>query len=202
MHVYFWYLMLILFLSFADLSQRETDVITSEYRRDTTYFTMHQSQYLYSNPAYTADYYHVTNVTLYGNTVHLHRRVARQARRLINPGGSGGGNSGADVAQSEFLRYEWWHPKLISISFFGLSTVIAYMRIMPYVVVSDVLGPLQISLTSMVTQTVHFFFVVIVVMLSFAVGLTYIYAYYEEVKILSCTAEAAANGECVAKITK
>ena len=118
----------------------------------------------------------------------LHR-VARQVRQ---PGKGAGPVVGegqvydTSSTDAEFLSYYWAHPFLLANAFFGVSAVIALLRMLPYVVVSDVVGPLQISLGSMVTQTAHFFLVVAVVLFSFAVGLTYIYSYYEETTLLTC----------------
>ncbi|XP_072049390.1 short transient receptor potential channel 5-like [Amphiura filiformis] len=102
-----------------------------------------------------------------------------------------GGAEAADfeVTDPDFLAYlahAWWHPRLMATAFFAVSTVISFLRMLPYVVVSDVIGPLQISLGTMITETAHFFLVVAVVVFSFSVGLTYIYSYYEEIKWAQC----------------
>ena len=86
----------------------------------------------------------------------------------------------------EFLSREWWHPRLISTAMFSIATVTAFLRMMPYTVISDNLGPLQIPLGSMVTKTSHFFLVLGVVVLSFAVGMTYLYSYYDAVDYYVC----------------
>ncbi len=123
----------------------------------------------------------------------VHVRVARQARR---PGKGAGPLVGedfdgteVDALALEFLQYNWWHPYLLATSMFGISATIAFLRMLPYVVISSVVGPLQISLGSMVTQTAHFFLVVAVVLFSFAVGLTYIYSYYETTNSMTCSEE-------------
>ena len=98
-------------------------------------------------------------------------------------------SDGPKVTDENFLHFmglDWYNPRLIATVFFALSTVISFLRMMPYVVVSDVIGPLQISLGTMVVETSHFFLVVFVVVFSFSVGLTYIYSYYEEVKLQTC----------------
>ena len=85
-----------------------------------------------------------------------------------------------------FQNLKWWHPRLFSTALFSIATVMALLRMLPYAVVSDVIGPLQISMGSMISKTVHFFFVLTVVMLSFAVGMTYIYSYYNAAEYHIC----------------
>ena len=101
----------------------------------------------------------------------------------------GDGLDGYEITDPEYLRFHghaWWHPRLMTTAFFAMSTVVSFLRMLPYVVVSDVVGPLQISLGKMITGTLHFFLVVSVVLFSFSVGLTYIYAYYDEIKYREC----------------
>ncbi len=103
--------------------------------------------------------------------------------------GGGGESPQVDVTDEYFLDYlrrSPWHPRLVATAFFAMSTVISFLRMLPYVVVSDVVGPLQISLGTMITETAHFFLVVGVVVFSFSVGLTYIYSYYELAKLKQC----------------
>ncbi len=128
----------------------------------------------------------------------LHR-VVRQIRK---PGKGAGAAAGEESDErystdsqiyAEFLGYPWWHPYVLANAMFALSTVIALLRMLPYVVVSNIVGPLQISLGSMVKRTAHFFLVVAVVLFSFAVGLCYIYSYYEYTKMLTCK---ASNESC------
>lgn len=90
------------------------------------------------------------------------------------------------VRLTAFQNLEWWHPRLFSTAMFSIATVMALLRMLPYAVVSDVIGPLQISMGSMISKTVHFFFVLTVVMLSIAVGMTYIYSYYNAAEYHVC----------------
>ena len=59
---------------------------------------------------------------------------------------------------------------------FALATTLSVVRMMSYVVISNVFGPLQISLVRMIIGTYHFFLVVGAVALSFAFGMTLIYS--------------------------
>lgn len=81
------------------------------------------------------------------------------------------------VDESEdFLQLTWYNPKLIGSSMFALATTLSVVRMMSYVVISNVFGPLQISLVRMIIGTYHFFLVVGAVALSFAFGMTLIYS--------------------------
>ena len=131
---------------------------------------------------------HGTLSTVFDKQNVLHR-VARQ---VTKPGMGAGSITGegqiytSNSVNSEFLGYDWSHPILIANVFYSVTAVIALLRMLPYVIVSDVIGPLQISIGSMVTHTAHFFLVVAVVLFSFAVGLTHIYSYYEKTTLLTC----------------
>ncbi|XP_033646884.1 short transient receptor potential channel 4-like, partial [Asterias rubens] len=81
------------------------------------------------------------------------------------------------VDESEdFLQLTWYNPKLIGSAMFALATTLSVVRMMSYVVISNVFGPLQISLVRMIIGTYHFFLVVGAVALSFAFGMTLIYS--------------------------
>lgn len=114
----------------------------------------------------------------------------------------GGGYQQGDISSItdpdflQFIRHIWFHPRLMATAFFAMSTVISFLRMLPYVVVSDVIGPLQISLGTMVTETLHFFLVVGVVVFSFSVGMTYIYSYYNEIDRQKCIFENGGETGC------
>ena len=132
-----------------------------------------------------------TNETL-PTVIERQKMLHRVARQVTEPGQEAGPVAGegqiytSNNVNFEFLGYGWSHPILIANVFYSVAAVIALLRMLSYVVVSDVIGPLQISIGSMVTQTAHFFLVVAVVLFSFAVGLTHIYSYYEETTLLTC----------------
>ena len=129
-----------------------------------------------------------TSTTVFEKQTMLHR-VARQVTEQGQEAGPVAGESQVYTSDSfnpEFLHYDWSHPFLIANVFYSVAAVIALLRMLPYVVVSDVIGPLQISIGSMLSHTAHFFLVVAVVLFSFAVGLTHIYSYYEETTLLTC----------------
>ena len=121
-------------------------------------------------------------------TIHRVANIPLSKARAARPK-PGGGSRGQDdtsvwtITDQEYLEYldlQWWSPGLLATALFACSTVITFLRLFPYVVLSDITGPLQISVGSMVKQTLHFFWVVGVVTLSFAVGITYIYAFYDD----------------------
>ncbi|XP_072049961.1 short transient receptor potential channel 1-like [Amphiura filiformis] len=124
-----------------------------------------------------------SNISMYpvfSNTYSSRRRVGR-GQQINNPGrGSNGDNPVVD--EGGVLQRPWYHPQLISRALFTIVTVVSIARIFRYLVVSDLVGPLKISFVSMVQKTAHFFLVVSLMLLSFAVGLTYIYAYYDKVQ--------------------
>ena len=136
-----------------------------------------------------------------------HRVPTIQVSRIVNPGvASGGGKPDGnfntikekrrqikDLAFRQYNNYGWSNLHLIASGLFAVATVLALLRMLPYVVVSDVIGPLQISLGHMVAQTSHFFVFIGVVFLAFAVGLTYIYSYYDEVNLQICVKENGAD---------
>ena len=85
-----------------------------------------------------------------------------------------------DNTTVNFLARTWDHPQLISRAMFALAISFAVLRMLPYCVISNLIGPLQISLVSMIMRTVHFFIVVGTVLVSFAVGLTLTYSHYSK----------------------
>lgn len=119
------------------------------------------------------------------------RRGAGAAAGIASGSGDSGERGTIDedaitAATEEFLAYDWWHPRLIATGMFSLATVIAFLRMMPYTVISDSLGPLQISLGAMITRTTQFFLLLFVVTFSIAVGMTYVYSYHDAVNLYIC----------------
>ncbi len=132
------------------------------------------------------------------NDLPILHRIARASKARGGSGQSGDDESVAfnftNPAFTEFITYEWWHPRLLANCMFAMSTVVSFLRMLQYAVVSDVIGPFQISLGTMVAQTANFFVVVGIVMFSFAVGFTYLYEYYDLVKARTCGGDS--GGEC------
>ncbi|XP_071842924.1 short transient receptor potential channel 7-like isoform X4 [Apostichopus japonicus] len=79
------------------------------------------------------------------------------------------------ISRGELLKFKWFSSMLISRAFMAMAAVISFTRIQPYLVSNDDVGPLQISLKSMLLTTSRFGFVVITVLIAFACGLTFIY---------------------------
>ncbi len=127
------------------------------------------------------------NDTIGPITIHRIAKIPIARARAARPKGAGtrqdeGERGALNITNPAFLDYidlEWWTPGLLATSLFACSTVITFLRLFPYVVLSDVTGPLQISVGSMVKQTVHFFWVVGVIMVAFSIGVTYIYSFYD-----------------------
>ena len=112
--------------------------------------------------------------------------VAARTKIEIVRGGTGKTMEVTNPAYLRFYGHAWFHPRLLATGFFAMSTVISLLRMLSYAVVSDVIGPFQISLGTMVTETLHFLLIVCVVVLSFAFGLTYLYKYYNEIDLQKC----------------
>ncbi|XP_072044432.1 uncharacterized protein [Amphiura filiformis] len=119
-------------------------------------------------------------------------------------GNAAGGSSSVDGEQYEqtfkeevsaYLSRNWWHPSLFATAMFSIATVVAVLRMLPYVAASNVVGALQISLWSMISKTSHFFLVLAVISFSIAVGLTYIYAYYHATEYQICIS-VQGHGDC------
>ncbi|XP_038065284.1 short transient receptor potential channel 5-like [Patiria miniata] len=91
-----------------------------------------------------------------------------------------------DGKQRQFVSRGWNHPQIMARALLALATAFTVLRMLPYVVISDLIGPLQISLVSMTIRTSHFFIVVGTVLASFAVGLTLVYSYFNRVEYVSC----------------
>ena len=117
---------------------------------------------------------------------HVRRYMNYTARRRA--GGRGGTSYNTidktllsadfDNKTEDFLNRTWDHPQIMGRAMFALATAFTVLRMLPYCVISDLIGPLQISLVSMIIRTFHFFFVVGIVLGSFAVGLTLTYLHY------------------------
>ena len=117
---------------------------------------------------------------------HVRRYMNYTARRRA--GGRGGTSYNTidktllsadfDNKTEDFLNRTWDHPQIMGRAMFALATAFTVLRMLPYCVISDLIGPLQISLVSMIIRTFHFFFVVGTVLGSFAVGLTLTYSHY------------------------
>eukprot|EP00057_Strongylocentrotus_purpuratus_P035319 XP_798568.2 PREDICTED: short transient receptor potential channel 4 [Strongylocentrotus purpuratus] len=58
----------------------------------------------------------------------------------------------------------------------ALVSVLAFLRIMPYLTANDLVGAFQISLGDMIVNTSHFFVILIGVFIAFSSGMTYIYS--------------------------
>ncbi|XP_072049327.1 uncharacterized protein [Amphiura filiformis] len=167
--------------------------VTSEVKRDTSFM---YSQPYRSRPTYL-DSGHPLGEGHTAMDLPILHRVARASKPRGNVNGR---DDGPDFTVTHpeyltFLAYEWWHPKLLASAMFAMSTVISFLRMLQYVVVSDVIGPFQISLGSMVSQTANFFLVLGIILFSFAVGLTYMFSYYDKVQSLSCAADSSVECE-------
>ncbi|XP_071477341.1 short transient receptor potential channel 4-like [Diadema antillarum] len=75
----------------------------------------------------------------------------------------------------DFVNLPWNDFAVISKTLFGLAVVVAFLRIMPYLISNDAVGAFQLSLGDMIVNTSHFFVVLLAVFVAFATGMTYLY---------------------------
>ncbi|KAH7951540.1 hypothetical protein HPB52_010287 [Rhipicephalus sanguineus] len=81
-------------------------------------------------------------------------------------------------------RKDWpsMDSTLIHEALFAVSSVMSVFKLMFYFQESAKLGPLQVSISSMMVEIVRFFFICICIMLAFAFGLTRMYEPYKGMK--------------------
>ncbi|KAL1426365.1 hypothetical protein MTO96_003374 [Rhipicephalus appendiculatus] len=78
-----------------------------------------------------------------------------------------------------------WHcmdSTLIHEALFAMASVMSVFKLMFYFQESAKLGPLQVSISSMMVEIVRFFFICLCIMLAFAFGLTRMYEPYKGMK--------------------
>ena len=81
-------------------------------------------------------------------------------------------------------RYLWpWNePMLVGESLYCIATVLAFIRILYIFQISQILGPLQLSLSRMISDILQMFIIFFVMIFAFATGLTRLYIYYADSK--------------------
>ncbi|KAL3201891.1 hypothetical protein MRX96_012164 [Rhipicephalus microplus] len=81
-------------------------------------------------------------------------------------------------------RKDWpsMDSTLIHEALFAVSSVMSVFKLMYYFQESAKLGPLQVSISSMMVEIVRFFFICLCIMLAFAFGLTRMYEPYKGMK--------------------
>lgn len=85
----------------------------------------------------------------------------------------------ADYRHVERELWPWNDPMLVSEALFCIAVVMAFMRVINLFQISQVLGPLQITLSLMMYNICEMFAILFVVMFAFACGLTRLYYFYE-----------------------
>ncbi|XP_070548263.1 short transient receptor potential channel 4-like [Ptychodera flava] len=86
-----------------------------------------------------------------------------------------------------------WDPTLVSELLFSLASVLSVLRLMQMVVISEFVGPMQISLTKMVYDILRFLFIFALVWLAFSLGMTQIYWSYSAGEQLVCIQQGKDN---------
>ena len=78
-------------------------------------------------------------------------------------------------------RDEWdmFHPILISEAFFAPATILSFLRLTALLKSSSALGPLQISLKSMIQDILRFMVIFAFVMTGFVIATITVYANYD-----------------------
>ncbi|XP_033641741.1 short transient receptor potential channel 4-like [Asterias rubens] len=100
------------------------------------------------------------------------KRVAKVRRKPTIPRGT----VPVGDETNDYLNLTWNHPQIMGRAFLSLAIAFSVLRMLSYVVISNVFGPLQISLGRMIKGSSHFFIVLGLILGSFAMGLTLTYS--------------------------
>ena len=84
-----------------------------------------------------------------------------------------------DYINESRILWPWDDPMLISEAFYSLGTVFAFGRILYAFQACRTLGPMQLTLSHMMYDTLQMLVIFLVTMLAFASGMTRRYVYYE-----------------------
>ncbi|XP_011666677.2 short transient receptor potential channel 3 isoform X1 [Strongylocentrotus purpuratus] len=96
---------------------------------------------------------------------------------------------------NSILSRKWNDPSLIGNGIFGIVTVLAFTKLMSFLIANDFVGPLVISVGDMVKRTSSFFIFVIAVIISFSSAMTFNYNIYSQGDIERCETNDA-HGDC------
>ncbi|XP_070548230.1 short transient receptor potential channel 4-like isoform X2 [Ptychodera flava] len=107
------------------------------------------------------------------------------------------GNSGNDIDPSKYgyddvsysiPRGEWnqWDPTLLADAIFAVACVLSVLRLLRIIVISELVGPLQISLSKMNYDIMKFIFIFTFVWIAFGLGLSQVYWAYAASDEISC----------------
>ncbi|XP_025986814.1 transient receptor potential-gamma protein isoform X2 [Solenopsis invicta] len=88
----------------------------------------------------------------------------------------------------ELQREEWdtWDPMLISEGLFSAANIFSSLKLVYIFSVNPHLGPLQVSLSRMVTDIMKFFFLYVLVLFAFSCGLNQLLWYYADMEKKQC----------------
>ena len=78
-------------------------------------------------------------------------------------------------SETTFFEREWNDIDVVTPVILGLVTVIAFLRVMPYLTANDSIGAFQISFDDMFASSSHFFIIPVGVFLAFATGMTFLF---------------------------
>ncbi|XP_033110018.1 short transient receptor potential channel 4-like isoform X2 [Anneissia japonica] len=87
-------------------------------------------------------------------------------------------------------RSQWpvYDPNIVAEAMFAVANIFSFCRSLRLIVISDQVGPLQISLGGMIDDIARFLFIFTLVWVAFALGLTQLYWPYSPEEILECIA--------------
>ncbi|XP_077985600.1 short transient receptor potential channel 4-like [Glandiceps talaboti] len=93
-------------------------------------------------------------------------------------------------------RKNWnqYDPSLIADLLFSAACVLSMLRLLQVIVISDVIGPMQISVTKMIIDISKFLFIFFLIWMAFAMGMTQVYWSYALDDHLRCKKEQ--NEDC------
>ncbi|KAL7041237.1 hypothetical protein ACKWTF_000683 [Chironomus riparius] len=104
-----------------------------------------------------------------------------------------------DASAADLAREKWdtWDPMLISEGLFSAGNIFSSLKLVYIFSVNPHLGPLQVSLSRMVTDIIKFFFLYVLVLFAFSSGLNQLLWYYADLEKKRCpeySSSAAYNG--------
>ncbi|XP_077985059.1 short transient receptor potential channel 4-like isoform X2 [Glandiceps talaboti] len=95
-------------------------------------------------------------------------------------------------------RKNWnqYDPSLIADLLFSAACVLSMLRLLQVIVISDVIGPMQISVTKMIIDISKFLFIFFLIWMAFAMGMTQVYWSYALDEQLRCKESDEEKEDC------
>ena len=129
--------------------------------------------YFHGVKAYIKDWWNIYTLSM--TFIFLTSFIARLASFIIVLQ-----KRGSDRGYETTPRKEWpWNdPMLVSEAFYSLGAILAFGRILYLFTISQILGPLQLSLSNMISDVLQMMTIMMITMFAFAVGISRLYIFY------------------------